>query len=152
MFRSPDNDVDEGKQHGHPSPLTSCQPAKSEECAAQPRVLSDVVEDEQGGEHEGVGEYEESHDETEEYELLKRFRSLPDNDGAGAAKQHAKGEECAAQPGMLSEVVEDEDGGEHEDEGEHLKSHEGTEESELSPVVRHPEERSTFQNNPEVFD
>ena len=108
-------------------------------------MVSDVVEDEQGGEHEGVGEYEENHDETEEYELLNLFRSLPDNDGAGAAKQHAKGEECAAQPGMLSDVVEDEEGGEHDDEGEHLKSREGTEESELSPVVRHPEERSTFQ-------
>ena len=47
---------------------------------------------------------------------------------------------------MLSEVVEDEEGGEHEDEGEHLKSHEGTEESELSPVVHHPEKRSAFQN------
>ena len=67
------------------------------------------------------------------------FRSLPENDGAGAAKQHAKGEECAAQPGMLSDVVEDEEGGEHEDEGEHLKSREGTDESELSLVVRHPE-------------
>ena len=67
------------------------------------------------------------------------FRSLPENDGAGAAKQHAKGEERAAQPGMLSEVVEDEDGEEHEDEGEHLKSREGTDESELSLVVRHPE-------------
>ena len=79
-------------------------------------------------------------------ELLKMFRSLPDNDGAGAAKQHAKGEEWAARPGMLSEVVEDEEGGEHEDEGEHLKSREGTEESELSLVVRHPEERSASQN------
>ena len=47
---------------------------------------------------------------------------------------------------MLSEVVEDEEGGEHEDEGEHLKSREGTEESELSPVVHHPEKRSAFQN------
>ena len=47
---------------------------------------------------------------------------------------------------MLSEVVEDEEGGEHEDEGEHLKSHEGTEESELSLVVHHPDERSAFQN------
>ena len=74
------------------------------------------------------------------------FRSLPDNDGAGAAKQHAKGEECAAQPGMLSEVVEDEEGGEHDDEGEQLKSREGAEESELSLVVGHPEERSASQN------
>ena len=80
------------------------------------------------------------------WQLLKLFRSLPDNDGAGAAKQHAKGEERAAQPGMLSEVVEDEEGGEHEDEGEHLKSHEGTDESELSLVVHHPDERSAFQN------
>ena len=47
---------------------------------------------------------------------------------------------------MLSDVVEDEKGGEHEDEGEHLKSREGTEESELSPVVHHPEKRSAFQN------
>ena len=53
---------------------------------------------------------------------------------------------------MLFEVVEDEEGGEHEDKGEHLKSREGTEESELSPVVRHPEERSTIQKNPEEFD
>ena len=47
---------------------------------------------------------------------------------------------------MLSEVVEDEEGGEHEDEGEHLKSREGTEEFELSLVVHHPDERSAFQN------
>ena len=94
MFRSlPDNDKDEGKQHGHPSPLTCCQQAKGEECAAQPRMLSDVVEDEQGGEHDGIGEYEENHGGTEEYEP-----SLTDG------------------------------------------------------VVRHPEERSTFQNIPEVFD
>ena len=71
MFRSPDNDVDEGKQHGHPSPLTCCQHAKGEECAAQPGMLSDVVEDEQGGEHEGVGEYEESHGATEEDDVLR---------------------------------------------------------------------------------
>ena len=93
MFRSlPDNDEDEGKQHGHSSPLTCCQHAKGEECAAQPKMLSDVVEDEQGGEHDGIGEYEENHGGTEEYEP-----SLADG------------------------------------------------------VVRHPEERSTFQNNPEVF-
>ena len=47
---------------------------------------------------------------------------------------------------MLSEVVEDEEGGEHEDKGEHLKSRESTEESELSLIVHHPEERSAFQN------
>ena len=89
----PDNDEDAGKQHGHSSPLTCCQQANSEECAAQPRMLSDVVEDEQGGEHDGIGEYEENHGGTEEYEP-----SLTDG------------------------------------------------------VVRHPEERSTFQNIPEVFD
>ena len=47
---------------------------------------------------------------------------------------------------MLSDVVEDEEGGEHDDEGEPLKSREGTDESELSLVPRHPEERSAFQN------
>ena len=54
-------------------------------------------------------------------DLLKLFRSLPDNDG-DAGKQHAKGEECAAQPRMLSDV--DEDGGEQEYE----EAHGGTEE------------------------
>ena len=47
---------------------------------------------------------------------------------------------------LETDVVEDEEGGEHEDEGEHLKSREGTEESELSLVVGHPEERSASQN------
>ena len=47
---------------------------------------------------------------------------------------------------MLSEVVKDEEGGEHEDKGEHLKSREDTNEFELSLVACHPEERSTFEN------
>ena len=79
-------------------------------------------------------------------ELLKLFRSLPDNDG-DAGKQHAKGEECAAQPRMLSDVVEDEEGGEHDGIGEYEENHGGTEEYEPSladGVVRHPEERSTL--------
>ena len=45
---------------------------------------------------------------------------------------------------MLSDVVEDGQGGHHEGEGENEESYGGTEED---GVLRHPEERSTFQNN-----
>ena len=44
---------------------------------------------------------------------------------------------------MFSDVVEDEEGGHHDDEGEHHASHDGTEEYELT--LRHLKEEQPFK-------